>query len=650
LYYIGIFSYTMSTIFYSLKNVARKNFFYGIVTGVLFATILLVATLTHAGDFEISTPAYPTDITSSSFKVTPTITELVVTADVQIKLSASTIESELPTDMSAGSAPFTQIEAEQSVNAGYSTNVQIMGLNPFTEYFYNICSVALEPGTQNVIESICVDTQIFTTFSDDVNTLTTLEISEDVDQDTVSLTTKIDQSAEYVVDPYVRYGTGGSTNILTPSISESLAIGQEFTIAIDTNILAYDTAYDYFICFNSLLLGTELCSQDVELFTTDPEQITPSNPTVSSSHGGQRLRCLQILSDGTKVRGQLENGHCTFETNANTGTPSTNAMAVSTLRVRRAGTTFADIVATYNAPSCDTVGFFVYGTNPLALTQATPVFTNTSGIGSFSRIIPGLTQNTTYYYQAVLQGCNNTTLGTIQSFTTTLPYVAPVVVTAPTPSPIQTIINTPVQPEPPENISTFLQPRIDLTIDNNSETVRPGEIITYSVDVQNLGIDTTIPEAILHINLPTEVEFLSTTHGSYVRDTHAVFVRLGDLDPNESEFILIQTQAQGSAIDGDVVAAQATLTFRDPLGGNQSIVAYDYDRYVDTNIRGAVARVDRTGLFFPSSLGGWLLLLLVLLGIALVGNHAFARPRRSVAYTYAAPTATPPYRPSNSNS
>ncbi|MFT7557510.1 MAG: hypothetical protein ACI83D_000175 [Planctomycetota bacterium] len=647
----------MSTIFYSFKKVARKNFFYGIVTGILLATILLAATLTNAGDFDMSTPTHPANILATSFKVTPTITELVIVADVQIMLSASTIASELPIDMSPGSAPHTQIVAEQSVDVGYSTNIQITGLIPFTEYFYNICAVAHEPGTTNLIESICLDTQTFTTFSDLTGSFTTIEVSKGINQNNIEITTEITQSAEYVVNPYIKYGVNGQFSETQTSTAGTYSLDENtFTTLVPISALSSGATYNYAVCFNPTLFGGELCSYSGETFTTPV--VNSGGSGVSSGSGGQRIRCLQILEDGTKLRGQFQNGQCEYGVGSSTpgNNPNTTAIAVQTLRVRKAGTTFADVVATYNAPNCIVTGYFMYGLNPFTLSLPTPVFTGAAGTGAFSAIIPNLQTETTYYYHAVLQGCGNTVVGDVQRLTTARPYIAPVA-TIPTPTLDTPTAFTSFNETPNEQITEdtpvpFMQPRIDLTIDNNSETVRSGEIITYSINIKNLGIDATIPEAVLHINLPIEVEFINTSHGAYDRDTHAVFAQLGDLDPSEAEYILIQTQARSGSKEGDIVSAQATLTYKDPSGGNQSIVAYDYDRFSRTT-NTSVARVAQSGAFFPSSFGGWLVLLLVLLGIALVSHYAFIRPRPAVAYTYAMTSpnkeTNPPYRPSNSN-
>ena len=66
--------------------------------------------------------------------------------------------------------------------------------------------------------------------------------------------------------------------------------------------------------------------------------------------------------------------------------------------------------------------FFMYSTSPtlatgVTLVAATPATSSGSSATSFSKVLTGLTPHTTYYFRAASGNCNDTSYGTIQSFT-----------------------------------------------------------------------------------------------------------------------------------------------------------------------------------------------------------------------------------------
>jgi uncharacterized repeat protein (TIGR01451 family) len=140
--------------------------------------------------------------------------------------------------------------------------------------------------------------------------------------------------------------------------------------------------------------------------------------------------------------------------------------------------------ATFNgtALNCDISEYtyqFFYGTNPKVLDQMAPA-TPALGSGTDSTSVTGLTPNTTYYYEYVVNG----TPDGVVSFTTGRP-----------PSPT---------PPPPED------PHADLAVSVTADKANPhvGETLTYAVEVKNWGPREATNVTLKDV-LPAQVTFVS---------------------------------------------------------------------------------------------------------------------------------------------
>jgi hypothetical protein len=246
-----------------------------------------------------------------------------------------------------------------------------------------------------------------------------------------------------------------------------------------------------------------------------------------------------------------------------------------------------------------------------------------------SQAILGLTPNTNYYYQAVVRNCAGTSVGTVRSFTTSNDTVRDNVI-------IRTVTNTTT------NTGTGAGSFIKLMITNNREMVRSTKETTYDVAWENVS-GRDLENLVLEVNFPTQVTVIDTDHGSIKRDAHSVVYKIGDLAKKEKGDMSIVIDAAGNLRDGDPVVAQAIMAFENPkTAATENAIAYDADEFSTASASGSAFGASVFGLgFLPTSLAGWLLILLILLVIALLVHSYLSRNRaHAVAVT---PVPAPMY-------
>lgn len=308
---------------------------------------------------------------------------------------------------------------------------------------------------------------------------------------------------------------------------------------------------------------------------------------------------------------------------------SSNSLpSASTLGTISVGARVAAVDGYFNAYGCTAYTSFNYGTNPNALTMRTNEVART-GTGSMAQSLSDLSTNTTYYYQAVVRNCVGTTTGTVRPFTTGTDTVRDNVI-------IRTVTNTTT------NSGTGTGSFIKLMITNNREMVRSAKETTYDVAWENVS-GRDLQNLVLEVNFPTQVTVVDTDHGSIKRDAHSVVYKIGDLAKKEKGDMSIVIDAAGNLRDGDPVVAQAIMAFENPkTAATENAIAYDADEFSTAAATGSAFGASVFGLgFLPTSLAGWLLILLILLVIALLVHSYLSRNRaHAVAVT---PVPAPMY-------
>ncbi|MEK9179333.1 MAG: hypothetical protein AAB893_02590, partial [Patescibacteria group bacterium] len=171
------------------------------------------------------------------------------------------------------------------------------------------------------------------------------------------------------------------------------------------------------------------------------------------------------------------------------------------------------------------------------------------------------------------------------------------------------------------------------TIDNTRP--RPGDEINYTVSYQNIGTGA-ITNLVLRIDLPYEVDYLSSNPNNPTRSGQTFVFNLGTLQANGEGTVTIKTRVRENIPAGTNLNFPATLSYADPSGQPQSVSA-NVSAQVWSEPENIVTPVnvnenENTSLganvfgagFFPTNLFGWLLLLVLILILVLLARYLFS--------------------------
>lgn len=266
--------------------------------------------------------------------------------------------------------------------------------------------------------------------------------------------------------------------------------------------------------------------------------------------------------------------------------------------------------------------YFEWGTTAsLGSTTSSQTVTGTSGL-PFYDTLTGLVSDTYYYYRAVAVSNGATVKGDIQVFktlaiTTTPTYVPPVVVVQGTGS--------------GSNL-------IELSIDSQAENVCVGDPLFYTVKYHNIS-GKTVSNIVLHIEIPKDVEFRNASAGIYNSADNTLTLDIGTMVKDQEGSLTFTAIVLRSAIDRDLLVTTATLGFKSPVTTSQeSAVAYELNNTANCPVRSSLAGLALFGGdFFPTTLAGWLLVILVILALIYLAQTLYKNRRANRA------PATPHY-------
>ena len=222
---------------------------------------------------------------------------------------------------------------------------------------------------------------------------------------------------------------------------------------------------------------------------------------------------------------------------------------------------------------------------------------------SFSEAIYGLSANTTYYFRAVAQNSNGTVYGSILSFTTTSRGSGVV------------IIN-----EGGGNGGGG-KPYVELSITTQFVTADVCDNIMYTVNYKNVS-GGTLKNVVLNVTLSEDVTFSQASQGMFSDSSNSLQVPLGTLVKNQSGTVMLGGKIHCNAKDNDLIVATATMAFTTPSGAQDDAIAYAALTANRTN--GSLAGLALFGFgFFPTTLIGWLILILIILILVYVARRMY---------------------------
>jgi uncharacterized repeat protein (TIGR01451 family) len=239
--------------------------------------------------------------------------------------------------------------------------------------------------------------------------------------------------------------------------------------------------------------------------------------------------------------------------------------------------------------------YFQWGTSSAFGFTTSQQYAGSATSVPFFDTITGLTPDTIYYYRAVAVNSSGTFYGETQSFATkTTSVVTPPVVVV---SGVGSGSNL-----------------IALDINNNQQiNACVGNIVSYLVTYKNIS-GKTLNNVVLQVLLPEDVEFQSSNPGIYNAADHTITLAIGTLIKDQTGTMNVTGVVMRSAINRNLIVAQATIAFTNPVNSAQeTAIAYGLGNTTNCNSLAGLALFGDG--FWPTTLIGWLVLILILLAL-----------------------------------
>jgi hypothetical protein len=267
-----------------------------------------------------------------------------------------------------------------------------------------------------------------------------------------------------------------------------------------------------------------------------------------------------------------------------------------------------------------TTAWFEWGTSGAfgsrTNTQSVPS-SNTSTYVSDS--ISGLTGGAVYYYRTVVQNQNGTAYGEPVRFQT---QRATTIVTNPTRVITRVVTNRDVV------VANSAPSLLELRVENIYDRMCVGGEMDYTVTYRNIS-SQTLQNAVLRINHPKELTFINSSRGDYEVVDRTVTIALGDVAPGQQGTVQVRAKVNSEAITGNLAVTTATVVYTNTTTRAQedaiaySLITISNDCPNTGNVLGASAF--GLGSFFPTTLVGWLLLILIILALIVIGRQLYKK-------------------------
>ncbi len=261
-----------------------------------------------------------------------------------------------------------------------------------------------------------------------------------------------------------------------------------------------------------------------------------------------------------------------------------------------------------------TTAWFEWGTTGAFgnRTSSQSVTTNTSTY--ISDNVSGLTAGTVYYYRTVVQNQNGTAYGDTVRF--------------------QAQRGTVIVNNPPRVITRVVTQRdvvvansapslLELRVENIYDRMCIGGEMNYTVTYKNVS-SQTLQNAVLRIAHPKELTFINSSRGDYEVVDRTVTIALGDIPVGGSGTIQVSARVNSSAVIGNLAVTTATVVYTNTTTRAQedaiaySLITVSNDCPTNNNLGASAFGLTS---FFPQTLLGWLLLILVILALIVIGRQ-----------------------------
>ncbi|MBI5400569.1 MAG: hypothetical protein HZB12_00420 [Candidatus Yonathbacteria bacterium] len=264
--------------------------------------------------------------------------------------------------------------------------------------------------------------------------------------------------------------------------------------------------------------------------------------------------------------------------------------------------------------------WFEWGTNSALGNKTQTVSVGMLPSVKHSEVINGLVQGQTYYYRIVAENPYGKVYGSINSFVSegnaVVQDTTVVINNTPRPAAAKSIVTV-------VNRGSSAQSLVALSLDGGSEVIAGGDKRSYHVVWKNESAQS-LKNVVLRVIFPQTMNFESATNGAFSAADNAVILDIKTLAPSESGDVFITATADRALKAGELVVITANMVYTSADGVQGDAIAYVTHR-ADMATSALGASIFGAGSFLPTTLLGWITLIMLVLILVLLGNHLYGR-------------------------
>jgi uncharacterized repeat protein (TIGR01451 family) len=324
------------------------------------------------------------------------------------------------------------------------------------------------------------------------------------------------------------------------------------------------------------------------------EVVYPYNTTTYTlraygDNNGTRTKTLTVYVDSDPIIYVNKNVVTTVATNITRGEAQVNGYITNT--------------SYYNSNV-----YFEYGTT-VNLGSRTPS-KSTNGNSSFSSYLTGLSPNTVYFFQAVGEGSNGVSRGSVEVFKTLADtIVRPIIIQG------QTIIGK----ESP----------IMLEISNKYQLIGKDDLVDYTVTYKNIG-NARLTNPMVQVVIPANMTLVNASRGTYSVDTNTLSAAIEDLEKGQEGVIYLQVKVNSIPQNNAQIVTTAILVYTSSNGAQENAMAYVMNTPKTDDNGSLLGASAFFGGFLSIGLLGWLLIILVILILILIARSFYTKEQSQI--------------------
>lgn len=165
------------------------------------------------------------------------------------------------------------------------------------------------------------------------------------------------------------------------------------------------------------------------------------------------------------------------------------------------------------------------------------------------------------------------------------------------------------------------QDEVSLKIDSDKQTASPDDLVNFTVSYKNIG-KKDLKDVLVRVDLPKDIDFSEASDGSYSKADGVLTATVGSMASGEQGKLTLSGKVSKGAVDKDTLVTTASIVYTDSSGAQADAIDYSLVNVSAPNLLPA-ASIFGSG-FLPSTLLGWMVLLLTVLGLVMLGRRFYS--------------------------